>query len=181
MIYAVRMRGNTDAGNFAGLSTSFTDLYDDWYKGYVKWAQTAGIIAGKNATTFDPNGSVTGTEAAKMLLVLAGYTSDRAGLTGVNWETNTIRYASQAGLLDNMDNVDLSQALPREYAAQLIYNALFIPMVRWSNDSESFEEITNKTQEGDSGANEITPSVCSTWTCGSTRAPMRRIIRPALR
>ena len=44
MIYAVRMRGNTDAGNFAGLSTSFTDLYDDWYRGYVKWAQAAGII-----------------------------------------------------------------------------------------------------------------------------------------
>ena len=148
MIYAVRMRGNTDAGNFAGLSTSFTDLYDTWYRGYVKWAQAAGIIDGKSATTFDPNGSVTGTEAAKMLLVLAGYTSDRAGLTGVNWETNTIRYASQAGLLDNMDNVDLSQALPREYAAQLIYNALFIPMVRWSNDSQSFEEITNKVQSG---------------------------------
>lgn len=156
MIYAVRMRGNTDAGNFAGLSTSFTDLYDTWYRGYVKWAQAAGIIDGKSATTFDPNGSVTGTEAAKMLLVLAGYTSDRAGLTGVNWETNTIRYASQAGLLDNMDNVDLSQALPREYAAQLIYNALFTPMVRWSNDSESFEELTNKDQAGDSGNNEIT-------------------------
>ena len=156
MIYAVRMRGNTDAGNFAGLSTSFTDLYDTWYRGYVKWAQAAGIIDGKSATTFDPNGSVTGTEAAKMLLVLAGYTSDRAGLTGVNWETNTIRYASQAGLLDNMDNVDLSQALPREYAAQLIYNALFIPMVRWSNDSQSFEELTNTTQAGDGGANSIT-------------------------
>ena len=151
MIYAVRMRGNTDAGNFAGLSTSFTDLYDTWYRGYVKWAQAAGIIDGKSATTFDPNGSVTGTEAAKMLLVLAGYTSDKAGLTGINWETNTIRYASQAGLLDNMDNVDLSQALPREYAAQLIYNALFIPMVRWSNDSESFEEITIKDQSGSAG------------------------------
>lgn len=156
MIYAVRMRGNTDAGNFAGLSTSFTDLYDTWYRGYVKWAQAAGIIDGKSATTFDPNGSVTGTEAAKMLLVLAGYTSDRAGLTGVNWETNTIRYASQAGLLDNMDNVDLSQALPREYAAQLIYNALFIPMVRWSNDSQSFEEITNSSQEGDQGYGSVT-------------------------
>ena len=145
MIYAVRMRGNTDAGNFAGLSTSFTDLYDTWYRGYVKWAQAAGIIDGKSATTFDPNGSVTGTEAAKMLLVLAGYTSDRAGLTGVNWETNTIRYASQAGLLDNMDNVDLSQALPREYAAQLIYNALFTTMVRWSNDSNSFVDLEEKT------------------------------------
>ena len=156
MIYAVRMRGNTDAGNFAGLSTSFTDLYDDWYKGYVKWAQSAGIIAGKNATTFDPDGSVTGTEAAKMLLVLAGYTSDKAGLTGINWETNTIKYASQAGLLDNMDNVDLSKALPRQYAAQLIYNALFTPMVKWSNDSEEFEEITNKTQAGDDGANSVT-------------------------
>ena len=156
MIYAVRMRGNTDAGNFAGLSTSFTDLYDTWYRGYVKWAQAAGIIDGKSATTFDPNGSVTGTEAAKMLLVLAGYTSDRAGLTGVNWETNTIRYASQAGLLDNMDNVDLSQALPREYAAQLIYNALFIPMVRWSNDSQSFEEITSSSQEGDTGRGSVT-------------------------
>ena len=156
MIYAVRMRGNTDAGNFAGLSTSFTDLYDDWYKGYVKWAQSAGIIAGKSANTFDPDGSVTGTEAAKMLLVLAGYTSDKAGLTGINWETNTIKYASQAGLLDNMDNVDLSKALPRQYAAQLIYNALFTPMVKWSNDSETFEEQTNKDQQGDGGYNTIT-------------------------
>ena len=49
-------------------------------------------------------------------------------------------------------------------------------MVRWSNDSQSFEEITSSSQEGDTGRGSVTTIVCSTWTCVSSKVPLRATI-----
>ncbi len=52
------------------------------------------IIAGKSASTFAPNATVTGQEAAKMLLVVAGYDPAKAGLTGaVGSEHHVLRWS----------------------------------------------------------------------------------------
>ena len=124
MIYTIRNGGNTNADAFAGGVTSFTDVYAGyWAEGYIKYCQAMGIISGKSTTSFDPEGTVTGTELAKMLLVTLGYDAEVAGLEGAGWDQKTIGLASENGLLDDV-TASLSGACPRQYAAQIMYNAI---------------------------------------------------------
>lgn len=138
MIYVVMSGGETNADTYSTMNTTFTDINGHWAAGFIKFCQTNGIIAGKSATQFDPDAEVTGTEAAKMLLVVMGYEPARAKLTGTGWDSNTIALATQAGLLKNV-NATLTEGLPRQYAAQIIYNTLDAWRVKWSNDSGTFD------------------------------------------
>ena len=122
MIFVVR-NNTIDDSAYENITSNLTDINNHWAKGYIKFCESQGIIAGKGNGIFDPDATVTGTEAAKMLLVLAGYDADKAGLEGASWETNTLRYAGAAGILDNVAS-GLSSGLPRQYAAQMIYNTL---------------------------------------------------------
>ena len=138
MIFTILNGGNDDASAYENLPTSFTDLNDDWYKGYIKYLQNSEIIAGKSATRFAPNETVTGVEAAKMLLVVAGYDADKAGLTGLSWMANTMKYANLNNLFEDVDT-DVNAGLPRQYAAQIMYNALDMERVVYSNDIGDFK------------------------------------------
>ena len=122
MIYVLRT-GNSDASAYNDDYTSFTDINGHWARGYIKYCQSLGIIAGKSATVFAPNASVTAQEAAKMLLVTLGYNAEKAGLTGAGWAAKTNALADEAGLLEDV-NTSFTAACPRQYAAQLIYNAI---------------------------------------------------------
>ena len=140
MIFVVWNGGKSDASAYQSMNSAFADTKDHWAAGYVNFCASNGIIAGKSATKFDPDSTVTGQEAAKMLLVVAGYDAAKAGLTGANWAQNTMSYAGLAGLFNDVDS-PVEQALPRQYAAQMLYNALDVNRVKWSTDSNSFDEI----------------------------------------
>ena len=140
MIYVVRNGGNDNADSYKNIATKFTDVNGHWAAGFIKYCEAQKIIAGKSATIFDPDGLVTGTEAAKMLLVTAGYQADKAGLIGTGWDQKTLALASEAGLLDDMGATNLAAGLPRQYAAQIISNALDTDTVVWSADTSSFEK-----------------------------------------
>ena len=58
-----------------------------------------------------------------MLLVTIGYNAEKAGLVGSTWASKTNALADEAGLLDDV-NTSFTAACPRQYAAQLIYNAI---------------------------------------------------------
>ena len=146
MIYTILNGGNDDASAYENLPTSFTDLTEDWYKGYVKYLQNSDIIAGTSATTFAPNETVTGVEAAKMMLVAAGYTPDKAGLTGLSWRVNTMRYANANSLFADV-NCDINSGLPRQYAAQILYNSLDMENVVYSKDIEGFKPATDVNED----------------------------------
>ena len=133
MIYVLRT-GNSDASAYNDDKTSFTDIGSHWARGYIKYCQSLGIIAGKSNTKFCPNDKVTAQEAAKMLLVTLGYDATKAGLTGANWASKTNALADENGLLDDV-NTSFTSACPRQYAAQLIYNAIFAPTVVWRDDA----------------------------------------------
>ena len=141
MIFVVR-NNSIDDSAYANNSSKMTDINSHWAKGYIKFCESQGIIAGYGDNTFKPDATVTGVEAAKMLLVLAGYDADKAGLVGHDWSTNTLRYAGSAGILDDV-NSGLEQGLPRQYAAQMIYNTLDTNRVKWSTDSDSFDDVLN--------------------------------------
>ena len=123
MIYVLRT-GNSDASAYNDDKTSFTDIGSHWARGYIKYCQSLGIIAGKSNTKFCPNDKVTAQEAAKMLLVTLGYDATKAGLTGANWASKTNALADENGLLEDV-NTSFTSACPRQYAAQLIYNTIF--------------------------------------------------------
>ena len=140
MIFVLWNGGKSDASAYQSMNSAFADTKNHWAAGYVNFCASNHIIAGKSASTFAPNATVTGQEAAKMLLVVAGYDPAKAGLTGPQWAQNTMSYAGLAGLFDDVDS-PVEQALPRQYAAQMIYNALDVNRVKWSTDSNSFDEI----------------------------------------
>ena len=123
MIYVLRT-GNSDASAYNDDKTSFTDIGSHWARGYIKYCQSLGIIAGKSNTKFVPNEKVSAQEAAKMLLVTLGYDAQKAGLVGTGWASKTNALADENGLLEDV-NTSFTAACPRQYAAQLIYNAIF--------------------------------------------------------
>ena len=49
--------------------STFTDVKDGWYKDAVAWAEGAKIVNGMTATTFEPDGTCTRAQAAKILCV----------------------------------------------------------------------------------------------------------------
>ena len=133
MIYVLRT-GNSDASAYNDDKTSFTDIGSHWARGYIKYCQSLGIIAGKSNTKFCPNDKVTAQEAAKMLLVTLGYDAAKAGLVGTNWAAKTNALADENGLLEDV-NTSFTAACPRQYAAQLIYNTIDTPTVVWRDDA----------------------------------------------
>ena len=141
MIFVVR-NNKIDDSAYQSNYSKLTDISNHWAKGYIKFCESQGIIAGKGNNKFDPDSPVTGVEAAKMLLVVSGYDSAKAGLTGSAWRTNVLKYAGAAGILDDVNSA-LEQGLPRQYAAQMIYNTLDVNRVKWSKDSESFDDVLN--------------------------------------
>ena len=135
MIFTIMNGGNDNANAYASLPTAFTDLPTAaWAQGYVRYLQNTGIIAGKSATKFAPNDTVTGLEAAKMVLVAAGYNAQKAGLTGAAWAQNTMKYGQLNNLFEDV-NTSFTGPCPRQYAAQLIYNTIDTPTVVWRDDA----------------------------------------------
>ena len=133
MIYVLRT-GNSDASAYNNDKTTFTDVNGHWAAGYIKYCQSLGIIAGVSATQFKPDANVTAQEAAKMLLVTLGYNAEKAGLVGINWASKTNALADENGLLEDV-NTSFTAACPRQYAAQLIYNAIDASTVVWRDDA----------------------------------------------
>ena len=142
MIFVVWNGGKSDAKAYQTMDSAFADTKDHWARGYINFCASNNIIAGKNASTFAPDATVTGQEAAKMLLTVIGYDQTKAGLTGPKWKQNTMSYAGMCGLFDDVD-ASVENALPRQYAAQMIYNALDTNRVKWSTDSNAFDDVTS--------------------------------------
>ena len=140
MIFVIWNGGEDDASAYQSMNSAFGDTTTHWARGYINFCAANNIIAGVGNNRFNPDATVTGQEAAKMLLTIIGYDEERAGLTGANWAQNTMSYAGLCGLFNDVDS-PVEQGLPRQYAAQMIYNALDTNRVKWSTDSNSFDEI----------------------------------------
>ena len=145
MIYVLRT-GNSDASAYNNDKTTFTDINGHWARGYVKYCQSLGIIAGQSATKFAPDQTVTAQEAAKMLLVTLGYNAEKAGLVGINWASKTNALADENGLLEDV-NTSFTAACPRQYAAQIIYNAIDTPTVVWRDDAYTNVNVLGKDNQ----------------------------------
>ena len=144
MVAVLANAGDDIADLYAG-ACKFADMTGDavWAKSYVAYCNQMGIVAGRNATTFDPYGKVTGIETAKMLLCLIGFDAKAQGYVGTNWQTHVLADAKNVGLLAGFAaDYNPQKAITREEAAQMMLNALQAPMVV-GTVSDSIVNITN--------------------------------------
>lgn len=140
---AVLSNAGDDVSELYASACKFADTKDRWSASYVAYCNETGIVAGRNATTFDPRGNVTGIETAKMLLCLIGFDATAQGYVGTNWKTRVLTDAKAIGLLDGFAaDYDIAKAITREEAAQMMLNALKAPMVIGTL-SDNLVKITN--------------------------------------
>ena len=118
----VIMNGGKDP-NLTGTG-SFPDTTTHWAAGYIEYCKNMRIVAGNTDGNFYPDKTVTGTEAAKMILMALGYDAVNEKFSNdANWETNINVAGSTKGLFDGIA-VIASQGLSRDNAAQMIFNGL---------------------------------------------------------
>lgn len=112
-------------------TSSFRDVKGHWAEAYIEYCTQMGIVAGMGDGSFNPNGKVTGTQAAKMLLVALGYDAAYEGFNGANWSFKINMAAYQKHLYDELQ-IDPNAPLERDDAAQMIWNALSATMVKYT-------------------------------------------------
>ncbi len=152
MITVLLNKGD-DVGDLYKGAVTFADSASHWAAGYIAYCAQEKIINGRNASTFDPNANVTGTEAAKMLLCALGYDPAVEGLTGASWAANTLSLAKKCelkaasafgtttttklNLLLDMDSVSMTAPLSREDAAQMMLNAMRCTKVYYDGNAQT--------------------------------------------
>ncbi len=124
----VALNGGKEPNVGTNATPTFSDVRTNansaWAEGYIESCYAQGIVSGVGGGKFAPAGNVTATQMAKMLLVALGYNADNEGFTGNAWATNVNVRASQKGLYEGLESIDVSAPLTRDNAAQMIWNAL---------------------------------------------------------
>ncbi len=114
----------------------FDDVKSDhWAAGYINYCANAEWIAGYGNGKFGPNDSVTGYQAAAMILRAVGY-GKNGEFQGSGWQVQVANVTRSKGLLYNVDKTTyantLNKAAPRELVAEILFQAGLIPQVIWS-------------------------------------------------
>ena len=123
-IIAYMMLGKDKADSLGCTTAPFADVAANrWSAGYIAFCVEQGIIDGMTETTFEPTGTLTGFQWAKMLLCAVGFGVNDE-FTGSSWSVNTAKVAHTVDLfkgdLKGADHV----ALTREQAALYAFNVL---------------------------------------------------------
>lgn len=140
--------GTNPVPNANGVS-SFEDVVNTanvkWANDYIEYCVSQGSVNGVSDTRFAPNSNVTGVQFAKMLLGILGYKAAEEGYVGANWEYNVNIDAVKANLYKGLEDIDPTEALTRDDAAQMMYNALKAWTVIYLTDTTGALKITNET------------------------------------
>lgn len=124
MLYGIMM-GSANTEVFVTMNTGLTDVSSSWAAAYINYCYSVGIVSGQGDGKFDPEGTVSVASAAKMLLVALGYDAKDRRYEGDSlWSDNIMRDARDLGLLEGVTQQSF-EALTRDNAAQMLYNALF--------------------------------------------------------
>ena len=116
-------------------TTSFTDLTDSTYFGYVSWAHGTGVIKGTSETTFNPKGNIMLQDAYTMVVRALGYEDD----TFV-YPFSYISKAEELGLDEGLDAVvGYTTKLTRGDVAVILYNTFFAEMAK--EETEQVERL----------------------------------------
>ena len=130
------MNGGVEPVVGTKVTPTYSDIKGIWSEKYIEYCTSMGIISGDGAGKFNPTGTLTAEQAAKMFLTAMGYDSKVFGFVGNDWAINVGRYANEAGLYKDLGDVVPSQPITRDDAMQMAYNAIQGTMMRrtWQQD-----------------------------------------------
>ena len=104
--------------------TTFSDVPEtSWAWGVITICLTYGLVNGMGDGTFHPDETLTGTQLAKIVLCAIGYDAKESGLEGRDWADNVQNLFAEENLAEGLQDFDLSRAVSREEACQIVYNA----------------------------------------------------------
>ncbi len=135
-IIAYLLLGNTAAEGLTGSGNKFTDVpASHWAAGYIEYlaSDKVQVLNGVGGGKFDPDGQLTTTQFAKMLLVALGYDTEIEYLVGPDWAINSQKLANKNDLFKGNDEASANAAITREEAALYAFNTLKTPMVEYDN------------------------------------------------
>lgn len=163
---SIALNGGNDVVIGTSPKSSYTDMEGKWSAPYVEYCTTMGIVSGVGEGRFSPEATVTGAQAAKMLLVSLGYNAanEKTPLTGANWALNTNVIASSINLYDGI-KFDPNAPLTRDNAAQLVNNALNASLVKYEGGEPT--AITTTSTELVEKVSTVDPTQ-STWVSVTT-------------
>lgn len=116
-------------------SPSYRDIKGHWAEAYIEYHSALAIVSGCGNGLFEPNATITGEQAAKMMLGVAGYDPSFFKFTGANWAHYVNTRATEAGLYKDLQ-IDYSAPLSRDAAAQLLYNGIIAPSVQYTTSED---------------------------------------------
>ncbi len=104
-------------------TTTFTDLKDSTYFGYISWANATGVIKGKSETVFDPEAGITLQDAYTMVVRALGYDD---GSLQYPYGYIDIAESEDVRLDEGLpSSVNYDTTLTRGNVAVILYNAFF--------------------------------------------------------
>ena len=138
-LITVTLNGGKDPVLGTKTVPTYSDIDGHWAESYIEYCSSLGVIGGRGDGTFDPNGTVTGTEAAKMMLVAMGWDSTIFNFTGADWAINVAVEANKVNLFEELKDINPSEGLTRDATAQLVYNGILAHIM----EKEPSMTITN--------------------------------------
>ena len=164
-IVAYLLLGNKAAEAMVGTGAKFTDLpANHWAAGYMEYLASQGVMGGVGGGKIDPDGQLTATAFAKMLLVALGYDAEIEGFGGDDWSINVQKVANQVGIFSGNRNAAPNAAVTREEAALYAFNTIKSPLVHYTNKGSSVEVNGAKIAFGASEAEYVISNTKSEQT-----------------
>lgn len=116
--------------------TTFADVaLTHWARASIDTACRNGLMVGYGDNKFGPEDTLTYTQTARVILNAIGY-GDLAWPTGVN------AVAYELGLYDNVSVTDFNAGCTRAHAAQMIYNAFDLHLVKeWAGEHFNTDKV----------------------------------------
>lgn len=126
-----------------GTPSQYSDVAAaQWYTGYINLASSQGWVKGFPDGTFRPNSQITYAQVITVLVRLLGYNDNLPG----PWPVD---YIAKAGQIDITKDVSFNANAPatRVDVAVMADATLDATVVKWDNDTEDFEEKTDKNDK----------------------------------
>ena len=123
------------------VTPTYKDIDGHWAEKYIEYCTSMNIIAGDGTGKFNPEGTLTAEQCAKMLLTAMNYKDDIFGFLGNDWAINVNREANSAGLYKELGGLAATSPITRDDAAQMVYNAIQAKTMKltWTQDMSTGE------------------------------------------
>ena len=123
-IIAYMLMGKEAADKLAASAAPFADVAANrWSAGFIAFCADQKIVSGVGNGNFNPTGTLTGYQFAKMLLAAVGY-NQNGEYEGASWSINVAKDAISLGIFDGDLSAATQQPIQRQQAILMAFNTL---------------------------------------------------------